>query len=270
MNPLSTGTGPGIFSFLVGSMDNYLNKFVVSMSTNIAIAILPLFVTGMSIWVLTYGYAVMRNEVPDPVMTFVKMITKVSFIAAFAFSTAVYQSYIVDGVNAFVTGMVQVMIPNSPGGFFAALDAANEKAELHAAVIMGHGATLLPTGGYLDILAGVLELCANTVLLFLCGGYGLIARVALSLMLALGPLFIALLAFPATTKYFDAWASKVANYSILMLLLAAMVPFALAVSGAYIDKMQVNDGVVNAMSDAFGLVLINCGGQAESVMIWPE
>lgn len=51
--------------------------------------------------------------------------------------------------------------------------------------------------------------------------------------------------------------SKVANYAVLIILLAAMVPMALAITGAYIDKMETNYGKVNAISDAFGLVLVN-------------
>ena len=53
-----------------------------------------------------------------------------------------------------------------------------------------------------------------------------LSRIALSVLLALGPLFIALLLFDTTKRFFEAWIAQLANYAfitILTVLVAALM-----------------------------------------------
>jgi type IV secretion system protein VirB6 len=53
-----------------------------------------------------------------------------------------------------------------------------------------------------------------------------LSRIALSVLLALGPLFIALLLFQSSKRFFEAWLAQLANYafiSILTVLVAALM-----------------------------------------------
>src|SRR5580658_7189727 len=53
-----------------------------------------------------------------------------------------------------------------------------------------------------------------------------LSRIALSILLALGPLFIALLFFETTKRFFESWIAQLANYafvSILTVLVAALM-----------------------------------------------
>ena len=53
-----------------------------------------------------------------------------------------------------------------------------------------------------------------------------LSRIALSVLLALGPLFIALLLFASTKRFFEAWLAQLANYAfitILTVLVAALM-----------------------------------------------
>ena len=53
-----------------------------------------------------------------------------------------------------------------------------------------------------------------------------LSRIALSVLLALGPLFIALLLFDSTKRFFEAWLAQLANYAfitILTVLVAALM-----------------------------------------------
>ena len=53
-----------------------------------------------------------------------------------------------------------------------------------------------------------------------------LSRIALSVLLALGPLFIALLLFDSTKRFFEAWIAQLANYAfitILTVLVAALM-----------------------------------------------
>src|SRR6202034_498524 len=53
-----------------------------------------------------------------------------------------------------------------------------------------------------------------------------LSRIALSVLLALGPLFIALLLFETTKRFFETWIAQLANYvfiTILTVLIAALM-----------------------------------------------
>ena len=96
----------------------------------------------------------------------------------------------------------------------------------------GDAATLLiQKGGILDgnfsyYLAGI----AVYLIVGLTAIYTIflltLSRIALSVLLALGPLFIALLLFASTKRFFEAWVAQLANYaliSILTVLVAALM-----------------------------------------------
>lgn len=74
----------GLFSGLGSSIDSFLSVFVTTVSSNVASAITPVVITGLTMWTMVYGYAVMRHEVSEPVGVFAKNFLKFSLIMAFA------------------------------------------------------------------------------------------------------------------------------------------------------------------------------------------
>lgn len=247
----------GVMTFLAGNIDGAMDKFVVQTSTALSVGLAPLVAAGLTIWCILYGMATMRGEVADPFMGFVKQTTKLSLICAFALGTGIFQDMIVGGVYGFLDGLTQIVSPGNSTSIFVALDQYDKKATEQALVIMGHGMTKLPTGGYLDIVASLILQVTNALLMILCGGFAVVAKVSLSLVLALGPLFIASLAFAPIARLFESWLSTVLSKVLLGVYLAAVLSFALVISNDYMDRMIANTGNVNAISDAFGFVIIN-------------
>jgi type IV secretion system protein VirB6 len=246
----------GIVGFLSGSIDSALATFVVTTSSAVAAGVAPLVVTGMSIWILTFGYAVMRNEVHDALLVYVKSVIKMSIIFTIALSGGIYQSQIVDGVQAFQNGFVSIVAPNATGDIYGVLDNYDSKVTELGLVIIGHGMTLLPWGGWLDLLAGLVVLVSSAVMILMCGGFLLMAKVALAFMLGIGPAFIASLAFPPIAKFFEAWMGKVMNYCFLIVGLAMAVTIAVTICQAYVDHFTASQGATNEIADAFGLVIV--------------
>jgi type IV secretion system protein VirB6 len=247
----------GIFSFLSSSMDNALDAFVVKVSSSLAAGIAPIVVSGVTIYILCYGLAVMRGEVHDPVNTFVWKAIKLSMIFGFSLSAGVYQSEIAGGANDIASGLVQLVSPNNADGVFAALDQFDALGGQFSQEMIEGGTALLPIGGYGDILCGYLVLFADVALLGICGGWALVAKVSLTFVLAFGPLFIASLAFPPTAKFFDAWFGKVMNYILLMVFMAAVTTFAVEIATSYMNTIGANIGAVNKVSAVFGFILLS-------------
>lgn len=253
-----------LFTGLGSSINSFLNVFVTTVSSNIATAITPIVITGITIWTMLYGYAVMRHEVSEPLGVFAKNLIKFGLIMGFALGSGIYQSEIIGSVNAFQDGLVSLVtqptsITSVAGdNIYQVLDGLLEKGSDLALVIIGAGMSKLPMGGYLDLLAGVLVFAANTVLLLVCGGFVVITKVAMAFVLGVGPMFIACLAFPPVAKFFDAWVGAVLNYVFLVVILAFAIGLSISVSDAYMQNMltSAQASATNPLIDAFSLIAL--------------
>jgi type IV secretion system protein VirB6 len=244
----------GVATLLSGNIDAALAKYLAGTAAALAAGLAPLIIIGITMWIALYGMAVMRGEVNDPFNIFVKNVIRISFIVLFALSSAIYQTYVVDSVDAFITFLIQTISPNGPGDIFQTLDAFNSKMVDVGTGIIRHGTSNILGTGLLDVLAGLLVLLAQEFLFLGCCGMSIVGKTALAFVLAFGPLFIAALAFPQTTKFFDAWLSKVVNYILLLTFYAAISAFCVTVTTDYADAMIAGADTDNAIAAAFGLV----------------
>lgn len=254
-----------IFVGVGASIDSFLATYVNTVSAKMSIALVPLMASGITLWVILYGYGVMWNEVSDPVSVFLKKTLKISMITAIALGGGIYQSEIITAVYGFQDGIAAIMSSatgstsvSGNGGFMQILDSFNEKGSELAFVIIGAGMAKFPMGGYLDLLAGVVVFAANCAILIVSGVFVLVTKVAMAFVLGMGPLFIAALAFPVTAKFFDAWLGKVVNYSLLVGLYAAMIGLAISICDSYLVHTldSFNSGASNALADAFSLLTL--------------
>ena len=76
-------------------------------------AIAPIALTAMTMWVLLYGWAVLRNEVPESVPNFLWKVTKIGFILAFALQSGFYIANVADTANGLATGVATTFLPSS-------------------------------------------------------------------------------------------------------------------------------------------------------------
>lgn len=255
----------GIATFVSGSVNNALNTFVTQTSTALSAGLAPIVATGLSIWAITYGLATMRQEVNEPIMGFVKYFLKVSIILGIALSSGVYQSEIVEGVYAMTNWLISMVVPGSSGDIYTVIDQFDAKVSELGLVIIGHGFTLLPWGGWLDLLAGLITLVGSAIMVLILIGFSITATVATKFMLGIGPAFIASLCFPPIAKFFESWMSKVVNYMFLTMGLAVASSMALTIIGAYVNNFTSNQGTTNEIADAIGLVVAE---GAILVLIW--
>lgn len=205
-----------MFAWVGSKFDAILSTYVLGVVSALMTAIAPIALTAMTIWVALYGWAVLRNEVSETVPTFVWKVFKIGVVLAFALQSGVYISNVSDTANALAMGVASTFLPSGvdPSTVstpYALLDKFNDDASAQVADIMKEAGMFR-----LDlVLAGAIFSVGSV--LFLCIGLFVVtlAKLFLSFVIAIGPLFILCLAWRPTARFFDSWLSMVLNAVVL-------------------------------------------------------
>jgi type IV secretion system protein VirB6 len=247
-------TGP--FSYLGSSIDAALNNFIVQTVSSTASALrTPVFV-ALTASITIRGFTILRGL---KALSVVDQSLDLAFQGVFlilSISSGLYLSNIVAAVNGAASSLLSIFSPGSTDGYTALDD-----LEAQGATIANHyvalGAAAFPSGGYIDLTAGAVMVLVIAVLLIILGGYFLIAKTALALVLCFGPIFLAACAFAPTRQWFSNWVNKLFNYVLLMALTTANVAMVVAIYGHYLTHLgQVSDAT-NPFADALDLAVLS-------------
>jgi type IV secretion system protein VirB6 len=205
-----------MFTWLGTKLAAVLDAYVVGVVSALMTAIAPLALTAMTIWVLLYGWAVLRNEVPETVPSFLWKATKMAMVLTFALQSGVYITNVADTASRLATGVSITFLPagapsttvSSP---YALLDEFNDHASRQVSDIMKEaGITRL------DLLLAATVFSIGSVA-FLCVAVFVVtlATVFLTFVVAVGPIFVLCLAWRPTQRFFDSWLSMLLNSVVL-------------------------------------------------------
>ena len=103
-------------------------------------------------------------------------LAKHSMIFSIALTAAAYQEWGVDTVNATTGLLVQAASPSGATSLAIALDQMDVQGGEYAMTVLGHGMTLMPIGGWLDLIAGIVIMVSDLALMALIGIWGISPR----------------------------------------------------------------------------------------------
>lgn len=242
-----------MFTWLGTKLTAILSTYVLGVVSALMSAIAPIALTAMTMWVLLYGWAVLRNEVPESVPSFLWKATKIGFILAFALQSGFYIANVADTANSLATGVATTFLPSSAPAStvsspYSLLDQFNDDASKQVADIMKEaGITRL------DLLLAACIFSIGSVA-FLCVAVFVVtlATVFLTFIIGIGPLFILCLAWKPTQRFFDSWLSMLLNAVVL----TWFAFFALGLSAFIGDQMftaiQTGGGFLGASFNVLG------------------
>jgi type IV secretion system protein VirB6 len=245
-----------MFTWVGTQFNNILGTYALGVVSALMAAIAPIALSAMTIWVALYGWAVLRNEVSETLPIFMWKVFKIGLVLAFALQSAFYISNVSETADALAMGVASTFLPpavdpttiTSP---YALLDAFNDRAsQLVLDLLKDAGITRL------DLLfAAVVTSLGN--ILFLCIALFVVtlAKVFLTFVIAIGPLFILCLAWRPTARFFDSWLSMLLNSVVL----TWFAFFALGLS------VYMGDSMVQVVQDHGGFVGPNFNVVGESL-----
>jgi type IV secretion system protein VirB6 len=212
----------GFFATFSAWLNGLLAGYISNNTAKIAGILQPAVLTLATIYVMIWGYLQLTGKIEEPFATGVKRIILLVVVLGGALDLWLYNTLIVDTFF------------NAPGQVAAAMIGSYDSVSVIDQIIFSGGdaaSLLIQKGGVFHgdfscYLAGfavylIVGLTAIYAMFLLT-----LSKIALSILLALGPLFIALLFFETTKRFFEAWIAQLANYAfvtILTVMVAALM-----------------------------------------------
>lgn len=219
---------------------------------------------GVTIYIILLGIAIIRGAVEYPFREFVYRGVK---LAALVYAvTTLYGASVgllaMNGLPAEVANAVGAQNVTGLGGFFdgilkGAIRAIANIDDIVRAHTVAEGTNLagIPNNWDEIIASKIIEIViVLAALLASALGFAIcaFALFALSLLAAVGPLFVAALLFESTRSFFFQWLGSVVNYVILVAFALLVTVFIASAADAFIDAITLNDSLILAAVKALG------------------
>ena len=216
-----------------------------------AAAIEPVAVSLAVIYVMLWGYLHLKGAIEEPVLAGALRIVRLVVVLGLGLRLWQYNEVLVD---TFMEAPVELAAALAGAADpIGTIDALWDQGGTVAATLWEKGGLFSGEVGYY-IAATVVYLLMGAVCVYTLFLMAL-ARVALALLLAMGPLFIVMLLFESTQRFFEAWVAQLANYALVAVLAVLMSALMLTVVEAYATQTAAQGAAILTV-DALDMLLV--------------
>jgi type IV secretion system protein VirB6 len=241
------------WTWLTARLMNYVSVHAAATAS----AIEPAAVTVGVLYVMVWGYLQLRGRIEEPVIEGAVRLMTIVLVLGLGLKLWLYHALIVDTFFTAPAELAARLVgARDP---VAIIDTIWDRGGSAAAMLWAKGGLLTGDVGFYLAAAALYALVGAlcVYVMFLIA----LSRIALAVLLALGPLFIVLTLFESTRSFFDSWLRQLANYAlvtVLTVLVAALmldlVDFYAAQTAALGSSLRTVDALNLAL--VAGLVLL--------------
>ncbi len=222
----------GYFSFLDGYLNNFLSARVVAVIAFIS----PVATAMMAIYVILWGISMIRGSIHEPVWDGIIRILKIVTITGIALNAGNYNTYLANfltnGADELSTTLINGSNVQSESQQTQVLDTALTKG-YNAGQAAWQAGGLSDMG---DIFIALLIWLSTFGATVIAGIMIALSKIVLTILVAVGPIFIVCTMFDATKKFFDAWIAQCLNYLLLEVLVIAVLTLLIQIFDAFADN----------------------------------
>jgi len=243
----------GFFSTFSAWLNAQLAAYIGDNTARLASILEPAIVTLATIYVMAWGYLHLTGKIDEPVMTGLKRILVLAVILGVGLRLWLYNTLIVDTFyNAPVQLAAAIVGSADPVG---TIDTIWDRGGAVAGILWAKGASSWHGFGIGFYIAGALVWCLIGLLCVYAMFLFALSSIALAVLLALGPLFIASLFFDATRRFFAAWIAQLANYALITVLTVMVAALLLQIVQSYATQTAARGSAIFTV-DVLHMVLI--------------
>ena len=242
----------GFFQTFWTWLNGQLTSYIGANTAKVAAALEPAVVTCGTVYVMVWGYLQLTGRIEEPFVTGLKRLMTLAIVLGISLHLWLYNSLIVDTFYNAPTQLATAVAGVSDP--VTAIDAIWNSGGTVAGYLFGNGGVALgDVGCYIAgmvvwFLVGLL--CVYTMFLIA------LSSIALSVLLALGPLFFAALLFDSTRRLFDAWIAQLTNYALITILTVLVSTLLLQIVESYTSQTAARGSGI-ATVDSLNMVLVS-------------
>ena len=227
-----------ILTYVNNTCTNYISTNVAA----IASAISPAAYTLLSVYIMLWGVASMRGLIQEPINDMAGRLIKIALIFGIGIQLAEYNQYVTD---VFFNGPEQLGLALSGTSASTAITSSLDNIATQGYQI---GIQFWNKGGVLNgnvgmyivaIIIWVLTVAVTAYSCFLI----ILSKIALSIIISLGPIFIISLLFKTTSNFFNSWIQQLSNYFLIMVLVIAANIFVIGIFQKYAIIVSTTQGI---------------------------
>jgi type IV secretion system protein VirB6 len=241
----------GFFQTFWSWLSAQLVGYIGNNTARVAAALEPAIVTLSVLYVMAWGYLHLMGRVEEPFAVGLKRIVTLAVVLAVALRLWLYNAVIVDTFYQAPAQLAAAVIGSSDP--VATIDAIWDRGGAVAGQLYHRSAFALSDFGFYLMGAAVWlligMLCVYAMFLIA------LSSIASAVLLAIGPLFIAMLLFDSTRRYFDAWVAQLVNYALISILTVLIASLLLRVVESYAAQTAAR-GAALLTVDALDMVLM--------------
>jgi type IV secretion system protein VirB6 len=241
----------GFFATFWSWLNGQLNSYIGDNTARLASALEPAVVTLATIYVMGWGYLHLMGKIEEPIGAGLKRIAVVALVFGAGLKLWLYNSVIVDTFYNAPAQLAAAMV--GAGDPVGTIDTIWESGGTVASNLWDKGGVFTDVG--FD-LAGAIVYCLMGMLCVYAMFLIALSNIALAVLLALGPVFVPLLLFDATRRFFSAWISQLANYALITVLTVMIAALLLHIVQSYAAQTAAR-GTAILTVDALNMVLIS-------------
>ena len=240
----------GFFQTFWTWLNGQLASYIGANTVKVASALEPAIVTFGIVYVMVWGYLQLTGRIEEPFVTGLKRLITLAVVLGVALHLWLYNSLIVDTFYKAPTQLAAAVVGTSDP--VTTIDAIWNSGGAVAGSLFSNGGLISDYGYYVAgmvvwFLVGLL--CVYTMFLIA------LSSIALSVLLALGPLFFAALFFDSTRRLFDSWIAQLTNYALITILTVLVATLLLQIVASYASQTAARGSGV-ATVDSLNMVLV--------------
>jgi len=241
----------GFFETFWTWLNTELATYIGTNAARVSQALEPAIVVLATVYVMVWGYLQLTGRIDEPFVAGLRRIVVLAVVLGSALQLWLYNSLLVDTFYRAPSQLAAAIVGAEDP--VATIDTIWERGGAVADYLWSNGG-LMPAGVGYDIAGAVVWiliglLCVYTMFLIALSG------IALAVLLALGPLFLTLLLFDATRRFFEAWIAQLANYALVTILTILAAALLLQIVQSYAEQTAARGSAIQTV-DALDMVLV--------------
>jgi type IV secretion system protein VirB6 len=232
-----------LFTDLFSKIDQTTQTYVTDMSTGAIAAVTPVVTVGLTLMFMAYAFLIIRGGVQMPMSEFLGKSVRVALVCAAALGSGLYQGQIAEAIRTTPDALATALISDDSGkGAQAAtlIDTAGEQGFTKAGEAWAEMSAMDIGQSLVFAFYGAIIILATIIFVAIGGAFLLLAKLGLSILAGLGPMFIAGLLWQPTHRFFEVWVGQVVNMILLVVMLAASFGLMLTIFTGYVEGLAMD------------------------------